>query len=139
MKKAEYERKIYQAVGKRLVSARRGRRERVTQNRLSEITGLSRAAIANIEVGRQRVAIHQLYLIAEALGIEPVTLLPALEEMRGSSPAPAEAALPKDLRERAFVLSLTGPQQAQEKGEDAHATSSHGRDGGKTSAKKARR
>lgn len=50
----------------------------MTQEALAAKTGgvLSRSAVANIENGRQRVAIHHLFLIARALEVEPAELLP---------------------------------------------------------------
>jgi transcriptional regulator with XRE-family HTH domain len=47
--------------------------------RLIDPTGerLSRSSIANIETGKQRVALHLFLEIAQALKIEPAELLPA--------------------------------------------------------------
>jgi len=70
--------RVYHTVGERVGAARRASADRLTQGELARRTDppLSRSAIANIESGRQRLAVHQLYLIAEALGIEPSSLLP---------------------------------------------------------------
>lgn len=43
-----------------------------TQAVLASQLGLSRASLANIEGGRQRVLVHQLYKIAEALQMNSV-------------------------------------------------------------------
>lgn len=40
-----------------------------TQERLANAIGLSRASIANIEVGRQRLMMHQVIDLARALGV----------------------------------------------------------------------
>ncbi len=40
------------------------------------MSGLSRASIANIENGKQRVFLHQLLQFADALGVEVSTLVP---------------------------------------------------------------
>lgn len=52
---------------------------------------LSRATLANIETGRQRVLVHQLYTFASALGIKPEELLPHSQK---SSPTADSSRLP---------------------------------------------
>lgn len=47
-----------------------------TQLQLASKIGLTRASIANIETGRQKVLFHQLVLIASALQLEVKDLLP---------------------------------------------------------------
>jgi transcriptional regulator with XRE-family HTH domain len=64
---------FYRELGSRIRRARRGQ---LTQQELANRIGLSRAAVANIELGRQRVASHMLPRFAEALGLEPHDLLP---------------------------------------------------------------
>lgn len=59
----------------------RGARGDLSQARLAEAAGLTRAAVANIETGRQRVTLDVLDRIARALGVPPASLLP---------PSPAE-------------------------------------------------
>lgn len=44
----------------------------LTQAELADLVGLSRASIANIETGRQRIMIHQLGVFALVLGV-PLT------------------------------------------------------------------
>ena len=66
---------IYREVGRKI------RRYRVrahrTQAQLAAEIGISRASLANIEAGRQKVLIHYLYALAEALDIDsPGTLMP---------------------------------------------------------------
>lgn len=51
-----------------------------TQSNIADETGLSRASIANIEKGRQRILLHQLYSLASSLGVEPFALLPLREQ-----------------------------------------------------------
>ena len=65
-------------------------RPRVTQVELAARSGglLSRSAIANIESGRQRVAMYHLYVIAEALGCAPQELLPAIGDVEQQEPTP---------------------------------------------------
>ncbi|MFZ4807589.1 MAG: helix-turn-helix transcriptional regulator [Hyphomicrobiaceae bacterium] len=56
----------------------RQHRERLDMNQstLAEAIALSRASVANIEAGRQQVALHQVYRLAAALGVDVTTLLP---------------------------------------------------------------
>jgi transcriptional regulator with XRE-family HTH domain len=42
--------------------------------------GLSRASIANIETGRQRIPLHHLYTLARALKVDVYALLPTLTD-----------------------------------------------------------
>lgn len=67
---------LYRAIGD-LVSTQR-LQVGLTQQELADRTGgrLSRSAIANIERGRQRVALHHLFDLADTLGVAPSTLLP---------------------------------------------------------------
>lgn len=77
---------LYSKLGE-LVRAHRERLGR-TQLAVAEATGLSRASIANIEKGRQRILLHQLYALAAALELKPTTLLPQGEKSQGDSARP---------------------------------------------------
>lgn len=48
----------------------------MTQQELATAIGLTRTSIANLEAGRQRIPLHILYAIAEALGVAPTVLMP---------------------------------------------------------------
>jgi transcriptional regulator with XRE-family HTH domain len=48
----------------------------LTQQKLAARLGISRASLANIETGRQKVLVHQLYAFGTALGLPPSDLLP---------------------------------------------------------------
>jgi transcriptional regulator with XRE-family HTH domain len=49
----------------------------MTQAEAARVAGMSRAALANIEVGRQNLSVHQLYPLAVALKLDsPAKLLP---------------------------------------------------------------
>lgn len=68
--------KIYKIFGQRLAEAREV--SKLTQAELGRRMNLSRASIANIEAGRQRILLHQLGEFAFALGLNSsVDLLPA--------------------------------------------------------------
>jgi len=68
--------KFYKAFGS-LIRRHRENRPDLTQEKLGRLVGLSRTSITNIEKGRQHIALHQLFAIAEALKISPAALLPA--------------------------------------------------------------
>jgi len=66
---------IYKPLGEAV--ARRRRTLGLTQAELASRVGLSRASIANIEVGRQKMLVHQLFAVADALELDSVEhLLP---------------------------------------------------------------
>lgn len=67
---------IYKLFGQRLGAARISRD--MTQAQLGKLIGLSRASVANIEAGRQRILLHQLIFMAGALKLRsPSELIPA--------------------------------------------------------------
>jgi transcriptional regulator with XRE-family HTH domain len=65
---------FYVAVGKKVRIARS--ELGLSQTALADRIGFKRASIANLEAGRQRIALHLFILIAQALGVEPGLLLP---------------------------------------------------------------
>ena len=52
----------------------------LTQEQLGEIVGLSRTSVTNIEIGRQRVLLSDLFDFARAFGVSPKTIFNALED-----------------------------------------------------------
>lgn len=70
------ESKIYAVLGKLVREHREG--QGMSQQALAKRVGLSRASVANIENGRQRIPLHHLYRLAQALGVNAHTLLPDL-------------------------------------------------------------
>ena len=48
----------------------------MSQVKLGRAIGLSRASIANIEVGRQHIPLHHLYRLARALEVDVQALIP---------------------------------------------------------------
>ncbi len=78
---------FYAEVGRRVRVARE--RAGLTQDALAMCVTLSRTSVTNIEKGRQKVLLHTFCSLAEALSIEPATLLPdtAVPSAGESSPA----------------------------------------------------
>ena len=52
------------------------KRQNFNQTQLAEQAGISRSALANIEVGRQQITVSQLCKFAHALGIDAAELIP---------------------------------------------------------------
>jgi transcriptional regulator with XRE-family HTH domain len=67
---------IYLSIGS-VIRAKRRQRD-WSQEELAQKLMMSRGTLANIEGGRQRVLVHQLYAIAAALDLKPLDLLPAI-------------------------------------------------------------
>lgn len=73
---------LYARLGERVLSARRHRG--MSQQQLAERVGLTRTSITNLERGHQKIQVHTLYAVAEALGVDPATLLPQLRGAAGA-------------------------------------------------------
>jgi transcriptional regulator with XRE-family HTH domain len=68
---------LYEQIGRRIAGYRRALD--LKQEDVAKRLGISRASLANMEVGRQRLLVHQLYGLAEALDLRgPEDLLPRL-------------------------------------------------------------
>ena len=64
---------FYRELGRRLAARRKG--IDATQAEVADHLGASRASVANIEAGRQKLQVHQLYDLARALRIEDLAQL----------------------------------------------------------------
>jgi transcriptional regulator with XRE-family HTH domain len=70
---------------------RRLRRERdLSQETVAASCRMSRSALANIESGQQRLAVHQLLRLARALQVSPSTLLPTEADASRTQPVDEE-------------------------------------------------
>ena len=76
---AESPESVYLVFGRRLRKLRDQRR--MAQHELALLSGLTRASIANIESGRQRVLLHQILQFAGALQVEISDLVPTTSEV----------------------------------------------------------
>ncbi len=72
---------IYPALGEAVATRRKAMR--LTQAQVATKVGISRASIANIESGRQKVLLHQVYLLAEALQLPSIMSLLPKSLLRG--------------------------------------------------------
>jgi transcriptional regulator with XRE-family HTH domain len=75
---------FYVELGRRVRQARE--RAGLTQDVLAARVSLSRTSVTNIERGRQKVLLHTLCGLAEALGVAPVALLPEAALKTGAAP-----------------------------------------------------
>lgn len=90
---------VYTVLGKRIRVGRS--RVRLTQDELAQRVGLTRTSITNLELGRQKIQVHTLYAIAQALQLPIASLLPdkpsvvsstIRDELKGKRLDPAERA-----------------------------------------------
>lgn len=96
---------IYKGVGQRVRKAREAKR--LTQARLAEMVSLSRTSITNIELGRQKLLVHTLWDIAEALGVDVRQILPT---KLATKPVSIDDKIPEDLSqdERRWIKRVVG-------------------------------
>lgn len=96
---------LYREFGRSLKKARA--EAKLTQREVAGRVGLTRTSITNIERGTQHISLHQLFLLASAVGVSPEELLPdqaaVLEEL---VPARALKDLRADEEERAFAVRV---------------------------------
>lgn len=102
---------VYRLVGRAIAAERRRRTPPLSQQALALRTNgaLSRSAIANIESGRQRVALHHLYELARALQVEPVKLLPSFDRVL-ELVSPTRSVFPADTAARDFTERILRSQ-----------------------------
>jgi transcriptional regulator with XRE-family HTH domain len=72
---------FYVQLGKRIRIARKDQGR--TQEDIAARLDINRTTFVNIEKGRQRLAVHQLVELADALGCKPEDLLPSNGEVYG--------------------------------------------------------
>lgn len=76
---------LYIEIGRRIRDQRiRGRRDgkKITQEYLARALGITRAAVSNIETGKQQIYIHTLFRIADVLKIDITNLLPRDSDLK---------------------------------------------------------
>lgn len=81
------QKRLYEFIGRRI---RHFREEAdLKQGELAARVQLSRASITNIELGRQRLSIHQAYQLAEALNVDASEIFPPKAAINCSATRPA--------------------------------------------------
>lgn len=65
---------LYEKIGKQIQTLRL--KKGLTQSKLAASLALNRTSITNIEKGRQKILVHTLWELADALGVTPKSLLP---------------------------------------------------------------
>jgi len=94
---------FYEALGANIQKTRDRRKMTQAQLGLSLVPPSTRASIANIESGKQRVLVHTLAQLAKSLDVDIRDLMPAIH-------APAESPSRKDVeRELEKKLNLPAP------------------------------
>jgi len=84
--------RLYKYLGRAI--AERRKKAGLKQEDLAKAIGLARASLANVENGRQRIMVHQLFLMVEALKLQSITdLVPATWHFDDEGEAP-----PLDMR-----------------------------------------
>lgn len=73
---------LYRAIGAHIAKARQ--QHGVRQSDLATAVGLTRASVANIERGEQRIQVHTLIAAAQALNIDPADLI--TQAIEGGTP-----------------------------------------------------
>lgn len=86
---------IYKEIGA-LIKARR-KALGWKQESLAQTMDISRGSLANIELGRQSVLIHQLYKFAAKLEVRPTDLLPT-RQVESSKSGRDQLPIPSDLK-----------------------------------------
>jgi len=109
--------RLYRQFGNRLRESRLD--AKLTQDEVAERVGLKRTSITNIECGRQHIALHQLFLLADAVGVGPIDLLPdnetAMQELRPDQLEQLRAASEDD-EGFAFARRVVSKGQTQTEG-----------------------
>jgi len=75
---------FYKSLGARI---RELRGSKLSQEQLARTVNLTRTSIVNIESGRQKLLVHNLFGIAEALSVRPADLIAPLEKTGDKIPS----------------------------------------------------
>lgn len=117
------EARLYRLLGERIRKLREGLETpegRMTQAGLAALVNLERTSITNIEKGSQKVSLHALYGICEALDANVLDILPRPSEIEQEKALPEMTALKfggktyvapqKTLQKIAAILEMDEPR-----------------------------
>jgi transcriptional regulator with XRE-family HTH domain len=76
------DRRLYELLGQTIADKRDNKA--FTQQQLADKVSLTRTSITNIERGRQHIQLHTLYLLAKALSVEVVDMLPSRKSVENA-------------------------------------------------------
>ena len=80
MEGSPWEARLYQLVGRRVRGLREGLK--MTQDDLARQINMTRTSVTNVEGGRQKIPLHHLLRIANALGADLRDLIPDRTELQ---------------------------------------------------------
>lgn len=108
--------------------AKRRKLARVSQEKLAELLGLTRTSVTNIERGRQPIQLHTLYAIADALGIEPTDLMPAVSKLTPQTSIEREQFKSLSVKTSHWLAKLSGdmPTNGREDKDESGSDSQKG-------------
>jgi transcriptional regulator with XRE-family HTH domain len=111
---------IYAHIGA-LIKTRR-KHFKLTQEKLASQLFISRASLANIETGRQKILVHLLYGLAAALDMPPADFLPVVEQsqaVKKTTALPLPSGLnPQQKVQIERVFASPNPKSSKLTGED---------------------
>lgn len=105
MLSADYLTEFYEELGRRVRKARS--EAGISQSALAAALSLTRASVANLEAGRQRIQVHTLVSVAEALSVKAQELLPGADSLPGeAAPKAIDESFESDTHRRFVINSL---------------------------------
>jgi transcriptional regulator with XRE-family HTH domain len=108
--------------------ARWRKRAGISQEKLAEVLGLTRTSVTNIECGRQPIQLHTLYAIADALGIEPTDLMPAVSKLTPQTPIEHAHFKSLSVKTSHWLAKLSGDMPTNDR-EDENESGSNSQEG----------
>lgn len=107
-KSVDLSRRVQALFGRRLKAARQEARPRVEQSVLADALGITRTSVSNIENGRHRVALDQVYAAARALQVPIDRLLPSIDEAFGGTEVRFSSSSTLTVRATRLVREIVG-------------------------------
>ena len=110
--------RFYALLGKRIKLARQ-RHIKLSQAALGRVIGMSRTSVVNIEQGRQRIQVHMIRQIADALHVSPADLIPIEQQTQTDfSKAVTSKLSSEELASVARIISSIDDQEVNSSGHD---------------------